>query len=129
MRATPTRLLLVSVLAVAGCATVPVERAAQPLPAGGQGITIEMSGFTFRPDLVTLQAGLPIAITTVSRSRIPHNITVLSPEGQVLKSVDVPAEQTAAFDLTLPRPGRYVFYCATFLHRRPFGMEGALVAK
>jgi len=121
--------LVVWLLGAAGCATVPVERAAQRLPAGGQAITIEMSGFTFRPDVVTLQAGQPVSITAASKSRIPHDITILSLEGQRLKRVDVPAKQTVAFDVTLLQPGRYVFYCSKLLHRRPFGMEGTFVVK
>ena len=79
--------------------------------AGGEAVTIEMVRFTFAPDVVTLQAGVPMAITAVSHSRIPHNLTILSPEGQALKRVDIAAEQTVAFDVTLPRPGCYVFYC------------------
>ena len=121
--------LVAGVVGIAGCAAAPMERAARPLPAGGQAVTIEMVRFTFAPDVVTLQAGVPIAITAASHSRIPHNLTILSPEGQVLKRVDIAAEQTVAFDVTLPRPGRYVFYCDKFLHRRPFGMAGAFVAR
>ena len=65
----------------------------------------------------------------MSNSRIPHNITILAPDGRVMKSVDIPACQTVAFQTTLPSPGRYAFYCAKPLHRRPFGMEGILVAQ
>lgn len=129
MRRRSGALVGVFLLGAAGCATASVERAAQQLPAGGQGVTIEMSGFTFSPDVVTLKAGVPITITAVSNSRIPHNITILSLEGQTLKSVDIKARQTATFEATLPKPGRYIFYCDLFLHRRPFGMEGTLEAK
>ncbi len=129
MRRWRTAVLLVVLLGVAGCATAPVERAAQPLPGGGQEIKIEMVRFTFSPDVITLGAGVPVTVTAVSNSRIPHNITILSLEGQALKSVDVPARQTVAFEVTLPQKGRYVFYCAKFLHRRPFGMEGTLIAQ
>ena len=45
------------------------------------------------------------------------------------KRGDIAAAQTVAFDVTLPRPGRCVFYCDKFLHRRPFGMAGAFVAR
>ncbi len=117
------------VLVIAGCASTPVERAAQPLPAGGQAVTIEMVRFTFEPDVVTLKAGVPIRITAVSNSRIPHNVTTLSLEGLVAKAVDIPATATETFEVTLPKAGRYVFYCDKFLHRRPFGMEGTLVAQ
>lgn len=119
--------LVTLLVSLVGCAGAPVERAAQPLPAGGQAIRIEASGFTFRPDVVTARAGMPLAITAVSESRIPHDITILALDGSILKRVDVPPKQTVAFDVMLNAPGRYVFYCSKFLHRRPFGMDGVLV--
>lgn len=119
--------LMTLLLSVAGCAGAPLERAAQPLPAGGQGIRIDLSGFTFRPDVVTARAGMPLAVIAVSESRIPHDITILALDGSILKRVDVPPKQTVAFDVMLGAPGRYVFYCSKFLHRRPFGMDGVLV--
>lgn len=79
--------------------------------------------------MVTLQAGVPITITGVSNSRLPHNITIVTPEGLFLESEDVPANKTVTIRTVLPQPGRYVFYCAVRFHRRPFGMEGVLVAQ
>ena len=119
----------VLILGMAGCASAPVERAAQPLPGGRQAVTIGMVRFTFEPEVVTLRAGVPVTITATSSSRIPHNITVLSLDGRPLKSVDIPAEGTETFEVTLPTPGRYVFYCDKLLHRWPFRMEGVLVAQ
>lgn len=121
--------LVTLLLAVAGCAGAPLERSAQPLPAGDQGIRIELSGFTFRPDLITIKAASPLTITAASDSRIPHDITILALDGSIAKRVDVPPKQTVAFDVTLGTPGRYVFYCSKFLHRRPFGMEGTFVVQ
>ena len=54
---------------------------------------------------------------------------ILALDGSVLKRVDVPPGQTAAFEVTLGLPGRYVFYCSKLFHRRPFGMDGILVAR
>lgn len=116
-------------LALAGYTAAPGVGAAQPLPDGGQTVTIEMVRFTFLPDVVTLRAGIPAKITAVSNSGIPHNITILSPEGGTLKTVDIAARGTAILEVTLPKPGRYVFYCDKLLHRWPFGMEGTLVAQ
>ncbi|MGH7326596.1 MAG: cupredoxin domain-containing protein [Candidatus Rokuibacteriota bacterium] len=120
---------LVFPLALAGCASAPVARAAQRGPTGGQAMTIEMSGFNFIPNVIILQAGVPVTITAVSRSRIPHNITILALDGREVKSVNIKARETVTFDATVPVAGRYVFYCDVFLHRWPFGMEGTLVAK
>ena len=88
-----------------------------------------MVRFTFEPEMVTLKAGVPVRVTATSNSRIPHNITILSLDGRPLKSVDIPARGTETFEVTLPTPGRYVFYCDKFLHRWPFRMEGSLVAQ
>lgn len=121
--------LLLALLGIAGCATAPMERVATQLSPNGQVVTIEMVRFTFHPDLITLRAGVPLAVAAVSNSRIPHNITILSPDGQVMKRVEIPANQTVAFDVSLPRPGRYAFYCDKAFHRWPFGMEGTLVAQ
>ena len=123
------RQLLLAVLGVAGCATTPLERVATQLSPNGQVVTIEVVRFTFYPDVIILRAGVPLAVAAVSNSRIPHNITILSPDGQAVKSVDIPAYQMAAFETTLPRPGRYIFYCDKPLHRGLFGMEGTLVAQ
>lgn len=98
-------------------------------PTGGQEVTIEMIRFTFRPDVVTLRAGVPATIRAMSVSGIPHNITILSPDGQPLKAVDIPAKGTEILEVTLREPGSYVFYCDKFLHRWPFGMEGTLVVR
>lgn len=121
-------LVLVVLLGVAGCAAARVEGVARPLPAGGQGVTIELTSFSFRPNVVTFEAGQPLTVSATSDSMIGHNLTILSPAGQVVKRVDVPARQTVAFEVRLPGPGRYVFYCDRPLHR-PLGMEGVLVAK
>jgi phosphatidylglycerol:prolipoprotein diacylglycerol transferase len=121
--------LVILLVALAGCAGAPVERAAEPLPAGGQAITISLSGFAFRPDVVAVTPSVPLTITAASESSLPHDITVLAPDGSVVKRVDVPPGQTAAFEVTLGLPGRYVFYCSKLFHRRPFGMDGILVAR
>jgi plastocyanin len=121
--------LMILGVAAGGCVGVPVQRAAQPLPAGGQEIRIELSGFSYRPELITVKAATPLIVTAVSDSRIPHDITIVGLDGALVKRVDVPPRQTVAFDVTLERPGRYVFYCSKFLHRRPFGMDGILVVR
>ncbi len=121
--------LVTLTLIVAGCAGAPVERAAQPLPAGGQAIRVELSGFSFRPDAIAIKAAAPLTITAASDSRIPHDITILALDGSIVKRVDVPPKQTVGFDVLLATPGRYAFYCSKFLHRRPFGMEGVLVVQ
>ena len=121
-------LTLVFVLGLAGCAAARIEATAQPLPGGAQGLTLELSNFLFRPNVVTVETGQRITVTAVSRSIAKHNVTIISPEGEVFADVDVPKRETRTFDVTLPRPGTYELYCDVGLHR-PLGMEGVLVAK
>lgn len=120
-------LVPVFLLTGAGCATVRVEGVAERLPEGGQGITIEVSSFSFRPNVVSVKAGVTLTVTAVSRSSTKHNITIVTPDGETLESFDIFAGETVPFKTTLARPGRYTFYCDRFLHR-PLGMEGVLVA-
>lgn len=113
---------------MAGCAGPRVEATARPLPTGRYGVTMELVNFAFRPNVVTVEAGRSITITAVSKSIAPHNVTIISPEGEVFADVNVPKRETRTFDITLPRPGAYELYCDVWLHR-PFGMEGVFVAK
>jgi plastocyanin len=120
--------MVISILGLAGCAVARVEGTAQPLPAGSQGVTMELVSFAFRPNVVTVEAGQPITITAKNESRGKHNVTVRSPEGRVLKSVDVPGRQTRTFELTLTEPARYALSCDVFLHPT-FGMKGEFIAR
>lgn len=121
-------LMVVSILGLAGCAVARVEGTAQPLPAGGQGVMMELDSFAFRPNVVTFEAGRPITITAKNESRFKHNVTVRSLEGRVLRSVDVPGRQTRTIELTLTEPARYPLSCDVFLHPT-FGMKGELIAR
>jgi plastocyanin len=125
IRTIPT---IVSILVLAGCAAARVEGTAQPLPAGGYGVTMELVSFAFRPNVVTVEAGRPITITAKNESWGKHNVTIRSPRGELVKSTDVPGGQTRTFDLTLTAPVRYVLSCDVFLHPT-FGMTGEFIAR
>jgi plastocyanin len=121
-------LLILIVLGLAGCATAPSVQTVERLPSGGQGINLEVVSYAFRPNLIEVTAGSPFKLVAHNSSGVTHNITILSQSNEPLKSVDVPAGQTVTLEVTLPAPGRYVFYCNKFMHRT-FGMEGTFVAK
>ena len=121
-------LLMVIVLGLAGCATAQSVQAAESLPSGGQAINVEVVSFAFRPKEIEVTAGSPFKLIAHNTSGVTHNITILSQSNEPLKQVDVPAGQTVTLEVTLPAPGRYVFYCSKFMHRT-FGMEGTFVAK
>ncbi len=121
-------LLMVIVLGLAGCATAQSVQTAETLPSGGQAINVEVVSFAFRPNVIEVTAGSPLKLIAHNTSGVTHNITILSQTNEPLKSVDVPAGQTVTVEVTLPAPGRYVFYCNKPMHRT-FGMEGTFVAK
>jgi plastocyanin len=121
-------MMVVFILALAGCAGARIEGAAQSLPAGGYGVTVDLVNFAFRPNVITAEAGRPITITAVSESKARHNVTIISSDGELLVDVDVPARQTRVFEVTLRQPGTYELYCDVGLHRS-LGMEGTFVAR
>jgi len=62
-----------------GCRSFGEEVRASAMPAveGGQRVTLEVSSFKFRPNVITVEAGKPLRIAAVSRaSLIPHNVTI-----------------------------------------------------
>ncbi len=121
-------LLMVIVLGLAGGATAQTVQTPEKLPSGGQAINVEVVSYAFRPNVIEVTAGSPFTLVAHNTSGATHNITILSQSKETLKQVEVPAGQTVTFEVTLPAPGRYVFYCSRFMHRT-FGMEGTLVAK
>lgn len=121
-------LMIVLTFGLAGCAVARVEGTAQPLPAGGYGVTMDLVNFAFRPNVVTVEAGRPITITAISKSIAKHNVTIISTDGELLANVDVPSRQTRTFEVTLGQPGTYELYCDVGLHR-PLGMEGVFRAR
>lgn len=123
-----TALVVLVVLGTAGCAGARVEGLAQPLPTGRYGITLGLTNFAFRPNVVAAEAGRPITVTAVSRSIARHNVTIISPDGALLADVDVPSRQTRVFEVVLLHAGTYELYCDVGLHR-PLGMEGLFVAR
>ncbi len=121
-------LFTVIVLGLAGCATAQSAQTAEKPPSGGQAINLEVVSYAFRPNVIEVTAGSPFTLVAHNTSGATHNITILSQSNEQLKHVEVPAGQTVTFEVTLPAPGRYVFYCSRFMHRT-FGMEGTIVAK
>ena len=71
MRRARRTTLVTWLLTMIGYTGALVERSAQALPVGGQEIRIELSGFAFRPGVVTVRASVPLAIMAASESRIP----------------------------------------------------------
>ncbi len=120
--------LLVSGWVAAGCARTPARegRAAGPAPGMNQ-VEIEAESFGFIPDRIRVKAGATLKIRVRNTSFIGHNLTILSPDGKVVKAVDLESGKPVEFSVRFPRKGVYTIYCDRFLHRT-FGMKGAIEA-
>jgi uncharacterized cupredoxin-like copper-binding protein len=66
---------------------------------------------------------LPLHIKNVSS--MEHNFTLKNPEGEIIKSVNLPEGETVTVEIDLPRPGTYPFYCDRPFHAS-LGMKGVV---
>ena len=99
------------VLTLAGCAAGRIEGKAQPLPAGGYGLTVELVNFTFRPNVITVDADRLITITAVSRSiakqtLIPHHHRMTPPPGATTLAEVRAALDAAGVTVPITNPAR-----------------------
>jgi len=92
-------------LAAVGCTSlgpsVTVKNAAQ----GEKVIQLKASSFKFNPNNIKVPEPGPLTLVVENVADIEHNITIKSPEGQILKSVNLPAKETTSVTLYLPAYG------------------------
>ncbi len=120
--------VLVLGMAAAGCAPVStIEGRARKVRAGEEAIPIEAGSFHFRPNRILASAGSRLRFKVENPTSLAHNLTVETPGGKVILSLDVPAGETRLGTSRLPDTGEYVIYCNKPGHRA-FGMKGVLVA-
>jgi uncharacterized cupredoxin-like copper-binding protein len=111
-----------------GCATQknPVAVTASE---GQKGVFIEASSFEFRPNIIKVNGPGTLSLDLKNVASIEHNFTLKNPEGEIIKSVNLPEGKTVTIEIALPRSGTYPFYCDKPLHAS-FGMKGEIeVAK
>ena len=119
-------LILLSVLLVTvGCAGLGAPVTAPSSEQGKRVIDMKANSFEFQPNNVKLPEPGALTLTVENISDAAHNITIKNPEGQVLKSVDLPAEKTVSVTVDLPASGKYEFYCDKPLHAT-LGMKGQI---
>lgn len=118
-------LLLISALAISAESVV-----LQPGPDGVQRAEITGGSYFFKPDKITVKAGVPVELTIRKESSAtPHNFVLHAPEAGMDIEVQLTREpKKIAF---VPRkPGIYTFYCDKrllfFKSHRDKGMEGTL---
>jgi len=98
-----------------------------PTASEGKTKIVEMaaSSFEFDPNNIEATQGDLLVIVVTNRSSLSHNLTITDPQGRVIQSVDLPAQQTARVELSLALAGTYDFYCNKPLHST-LGMKGQI---
>ena len=114
----------VASLLVAGCLGVPVrEGRGRSVGPGVEEVNVEAVSFGFVPNQIRVRAGREVRLRVRNTSFVKHNFTLLSPDGKVVKEVDIEGGGAAVVSFRAPSAGRYTIYCDRFLHRK-MGMEG-----
>jgi plastocyanin len=102
--------------------------------SGGQTVEMRANEFTFEPEQVTVKPGL-IRFVVQNVGELRHVLTVEWEGGIGGASIRIPPGQTRPLEVTLERPGSYVFFCpledegesgGLIVHRER-GMEGRLI--
>jgi len=92
---------------------------------GAKTITIEADSFKFTPNNIKASQGDELTIKITNVSNAGHDFTIKDPQGQVIKSMDLPSKQTVEIKITLSEAGEYDFYCDKPFHSS-FGMKGQI---
>ncbi len=79
----------------------------------------------FEPNYIKAHRRDILMIKVENVARIEHNLTIQTPQGKTLVSVDIPAKGTATAKVNLAETGTYNFYCDKPLHAR-MGMKGRI---
>jgi plastocyanin len=104
------------------------------LEVGSDGVqhgNMALDSYSYAPNHLVVQAGVPVELTLTSLTRItPHNFVLKDQAAGLSVSEDVSAGKTKTIRFTAIVPGTYVFYCDKkllfFASHREKGMEGRL---
>jgi plastocyanin len=95
--------------------------------APGQKVTVKMkaSNYAFDPGRIVARKGDTLVLHVTNVSKEKHDITVKDASGKIIKSADLPSQQTVIVEVPLPTAGVYPFYCAIDFHSG-LGMKGRI---
>ncbi len=117
---------LVVIAVLAGCAGKGKVVTASPMSAGGSMISIEAGSYRFSPGDIRVDKPGLLALEIRNVSGSEHNFTLKDTRGKVLKSVNISPSGSVIFNVELPGPGVYKFYCNKTFHST-LGMKGQIV--
>ena len=110
-------------IVVAACGSEVMTGPLPTAPAGGAAIV--SAGLEFNLDEIDVAAGAPFDLLFQNRDAIPHNVTIVGPDGQPLYVGEIfsgPGSKT--YVVPALAPGRYAFRCDV----HPLSMVGNVVA-
>lgn len=118
-------ILLAGLLVTVSCAGMGAPVTAPSPEQGKRVIDMKANNFEFQPNNIKVPEPSALTLTVENISDEEHNLTIKNPEGQVLKSVDLPPKKTVSVTVDLPTSGKYEFYCDKPFHTT-LGMKGQI---
>ena len=134
-------LVLLALLALAGCASQPSKPDALPAAAAdidwnaAKTVTVKMTDFDFTPSEVNFEAARPVKLMLVNDGTDRHDFSAPAffaaaalrqgSTGPAGGKVSVAKGQSAEIDLVPGAPATYPLTCTEFLHEM-FGMTGTI---
>ena len=127
-----TLLLLIGVLWDVGMSAA--ESQPMFLEVGSDGVqraNVTLDSYSYTPNHLIVQAGIPVELTLNSVTMItPHNFVLKEQAAGLSIAEDVSAGKSKTIRFTATTPGTYLFYCDKkllfFASHREKGMEGRL---
>ena len=111
--------VLISGLLLSGCLSGPKPATVNPAPPQEVSVNIEISGFKFSPDSLTVKPGQIISVT--NRDSVGHTVT--ADDGTSFESGLLGKDQSGT--ITAPsKPGNYPYHCAPHPN-----MKGTLIVE
>lgn len=114
---------ILAVLAVAECASV--QKKPMVLGPGEKTLVMKVESFKFEPNDIKAHRGDVLTVKLENIASVQHNLTIKTPQGTTLMSVDIPAKDTVSIRVDLTEIGIYHFYCDKSLHST-LGMKGEI---
>jgi nitrite reductase (NO-forming) len=97
---------------------------AAPVPTT---VSVRARSYSYTPKRLSLPAGQRVTVQLTSAD-VRHDFAVSGPGFKSKVIVTVNPKKTATGTLTLPKPGKYTFYCTIQGHRAA-GMQGTITAR
>ena len=95
-------IFLAVVLVMGGCTALGTPVGVKGAEEGKMTVHIKASSFEYRPNNIKVPEPGPLTLVVENLSGIEHNITVKNPEGQVLKTVNLPPKKTTSASKIMP---------------------------